>query len=425
MVEGYVHPDFEPVAQVLRRQIERTGGGAAACGYYGGECVVDIWGGVRDEQRQPWQRDTMSVSYSTTKGVVATALHILADRGELDYDDRVARYWPEFAQAGKEAITLRDVLCHRSGLYDIRTMLAHADELRDWDAMTAALAAAPPAPIPANYSAYQALTFGHIVGEVIQRVSGRPLRDFIADEIAKPLQLDGFYIGAPVDVLERAARLVGRVSRKEIDGTANGRAARKRRQRELLFKGIESALRVTGYPANFKRTANALAPHGMAEFDFSADETLQASIPSANGLFTARSLARMYAALANGGALDGTRLLSERTLTRATEIQVHGPDQIIIFPMRWRLGYHRVGTFRGRLRQAFGHFGYGGSGAWADPRRNMSFAMVLNAGTGTPLGDLRMLRLNTAMVQCARRRWARGGRVAKAPSQSSGIRHPS
>lgn len=410
MLDGHVHPDFYSVAQALERQIERTGGGAAVCAYHDGNCVLDLWGGVRDPDGNPWQQDTMAVSYSTTKGVVATALHIQVDRGLLDYDDPVAKHWPEFAQAGKQDLTVRDVLTHRTGLYNIRDMLDHADQLRDWDAVTSALAAAEPAPLPSDYSAYQALTFGHIVGEIVQRVTGKRLRDVIADDIAGPLELDGLYVGAPDEVLHRAARLIPPGKPKSTNGATRSGGSRNRRQRELVFKGIEAALRFTGYPADFKRTASALAPSGISGFDFSADDTLRASIPSANGLFTARSLARMYAALANGGELDGTRLLSTETLRRATEVQVQGPDQVIIFPMRWRLGYHRVSTFRGRLRKAFGHFGYGGSGAWADPRRNLSFAMVLNAGTGTPLGDLRMIRLNTAVIGCAKQRWKRAGR---------------
>jgi len=409
MLDGHVHPDFYPVAQALEQQIKKTGGGAAACAYHDGKCILDIWGGVRDEDGTPWQRDTMSVSYSTTKGVVSTALHILADRGLLDYDDKVAKHWPEFAQAGKQDVTIRDVLCHRAGLYNIREMLEHANELRDWDAMTRALAAATPAPLADDHSAYHALTFGHIVGEIVQRVSGRALRDVIREDIATPLGLDGLYIGAPDHELERAARLVGRPPTRTNGAPVSSAAARKKRQRELMARGVQSALRLGGFPADFKRTARALAPKGISEFDFSANETLQASIPSANGLFTARSLARMYAALANGGELDGVRLLSQETMARATEVQVHGPDEVIIFPMRWRLGYHRVSTYRGRLRKAFGHFGYGGSGAWADPRRKMSFAMVLNAGTGTPLGDLRMLKLNTALIVAAKQRWKKQG----------------
>src|SRR5262245_44933811 len=119
-LNGYVHPEFWPVARALARQLRRGArGGAAVCVYHRGEKVVDLWGGVRDAAGTPWSADTMSVSFSTTKGVTSTALHVLADRGLLDYDDPVTKYWPDFAQAGKERVTIRQLLCHQAGLYGI------------------------------------------------------------------------------------------------------------------------------------------------------------------------------------------------------------------------------------------------------------------------------------------------------------------
>ena len=129
---------------------------------------------------------------------------------------------------------------------------------------------------------------------------------------------------------------------------------------------------------------------------------LDAPVPAANGLFTARALARMYAALAGGGELQGVRILSEETLARATEVQVRGPDRILMLPMHWRLGYHSAFTTAGRLETGFGHFGYGGSGAWADPKRQLAFAMVNNRLGGGPFGDLRIAELGTAALRGAR-----------------------
>jgi CubicO group peptidase (beta-lactamase class C family) len=197
VLRGDVHKDFQSVAGELERQLRKSGGGAALCVYYQGKPVVDLWGGTRDERGTPWERDTMCVSYSTTKGVISTALHLLADRELVDYDAPVARYWPEFAQAGKQAITLRDVLSHRAGLFNIRDLVDHASRMLDWEHMTRALAAAAPNPVPAGATAYQALTYGYIIGEIIRRVSGRPLAEFLATELAAPLGLDGLYIGAP------------------------------------------------------------------------------------------------------------------------------------------------------------------------------------------------------------------------------------
>ncbi len=398
---GHVERGFEPLARELERQIHKLGGGAALCIFHEGACVVDLWGGVRDEAGTPWARDTMCVSFSTTKGVASTALHLLADRGQIAYDAPVARYWPEFAQAGKERITVREVMCHRAGLHDVRGLVDDARRLLEWDTMTSALAAARPVLPPPGASAYHALTYGHLVGELVRRISGRSLSTFVADEIAGPLGLDGLFVGAPEAELPRAARLMHAGGLREpAESPARQQAARRRR---AAFGMVERVLRLVGHPFEVRRVEEALAPRGISRLDFSSPEVLRACIPSANGLFTARSLARMYAALAEGGALGGVRLVRPETVAAATEVQVHGFDQVIVFKMRWRLGYHRIGTFRGVPRRAFGHFGWGGSGAWADPTRRLSFGYVVNAGSGTPIGDLRILRLNTILLDCLRR----------------------
>lgn len=403
MIHGVVSRGFEPVRRQLETLLRKGPGGAAVCVYHRGRCVVDLWGGVKDESGAPWLRDTMCVSYSTTKGVITTALHVLADRGLLDYDAPVARYWPEFAQAGKGAITVRDVLTHRAGLFNIRDLIDDARRLLDWDHMVGALAAAAPSPVPPGATAYQALTYGFLVGELIRRISGKPVPAFVADELAAPLGLDGLYVGAPASELHRAARLIGSPARRARGprDEAAFHAARRRRQR--VFGAVERGLRLLGHPVDFDRAAAALAPHGISTFDFSSDEALAACIPAANGLFTARSLARLYAMLAAGGTLDGVRVLSPETVARATEVQADGYDQVVVFKMRWRLGYHRVGTFRGVAPRAYGHFGWGGSGAWADPEHQLSLGFIVNTGSGTPIGDLRLLRLNTAAQACARR----------------------
>lgn len=403
VLHGDVARGFEPVAHQLETQIAKMRGGAAVCVYHRGRCVVDVWGGVKDEHGTPWQRDTMAVSYSTTKGVISTALHVLADRGALEYDAPVARYWPEFAQAGKHAVTVRDVLAHKAGLFNIRDIIDDARRMLDWEYMTAALAAATPAAIPVGATAYQALTYGYVVGELIRRVSGKPVPQFLADELAAPLGLDGLYIGAPASELHRAARLIGTLARRPRTPAHEAEMERQRRRRQRLFRTAERAMRFFGHPVDFQRAAAALAPPGISSFDFSSDEVLQACIPAANGLFTARSLARLYATLAAGGTLDGVRLLSPATVARATEIQSHGFDQITVFRMRWRLGYHRVGSFRGVPARAFGHFGWGGSGAWGDPDSEVALGFIVNTGSGTPIGDLRILRLNTIALACARR----------------------
>lgn len=359
------------------------------CIYHRGQRVVDVWGGVRDDEGKPWSRDTLCVSFSTTKGVASTALHLLVDRGLVDYDTPVATYWPEFAAAGKASITVRDLMCHRAGLHDIRGLLDDAHQMLDWDHMVAALAAAEARP-PQRGSAYHGLTYGHLVGEIIRRVSGMSFSDFVQKELAEPLALDGLHVGASDAALARAARLIDARPRRR---NADPGATRRRRN---------PVMRALGKTGIFDRSAEALMPKGIGRFNFSSDEVLRACIPAANGLFTARSLAKLYAMLANGGELDGVRLLSEETVAASRRVQVRERDAVLFFKMGWRLGYHGVATPRGPLRGAYGHFGYGGSGAWADPRRELAFAMTLNSGTGTPFGDLRIVRMNGIVADCAR-----------------------
>lgn len=393
-LHGYVHPDFWPVARSLTRQLRRgPRGGAAVCVYHRGQKVVDIWGGVKDAAGNPWQEDTMSVSFSTTKGVTATLLHILVDRGQADYDDPVAKYWPEFAREGKEHVTLRHLLTHQAGLYAIRGMIDEATRMRDWSYMTDVLARSAPAIAPGSASAYHGITFGWLVGEVIQRITGRPFAEVVQRELAQPLELDGLYVGTPSEPAARAASLLVPDSARR---RMNGLEVRIRRAQRVF-----SAFRL---PVDLRRITDALMPAGIDTFEWDSAETLATPIPAANGLFTARSLAKMYAMLGNGGSFNGTRLLSEATLKRATEVQTRRVDLVVPFPMHWRLGYHRAATTRGTPPRAFGHYGFGGSGAWADPDQQLSMAMVLNSGIGTPFGDLRTFRISGRVLRCAKRR---------------------
>lgn len=405
VLEGSLHPAFEPVARTFRSIVARYPGGAAVSVFHRGTCVVDLWGGVRDAAGTPWTYDTMAPSFSTTKGVAATLLHILVDRGLLRYEDRVAYHWPEFAQNGKDAITVRQVLAHQSGLYHIRTMIDHASRLVDWDHMIDAIERAAPCHPPGTRTGYHGLTFGFLVGELCQRVTGRPFAELVRTEIAEPLGLDGLYIGMPREVQSRAAHLIwtpdGILARRSPVASAMVRRA----LADARPQWIERLCRAVGISLDVRSILEALAPRGIASFDFGAPETLAASIPAANGVFTARSLARMYALLAGGGVLDGVRLLSPATLAAATTLQVRPPELVVIpFDMQWRLGWHGVFTTRGSVPTAFGHFGFGGSGAWADPSRELAVGFIVNSAMGTPFGDLRILRIGGAAVAAADRR---------------------
>jgi CubicO group peptidase (beta-lactamase class C family) len=398
-LDGRIHPDFADVEATLREQLGNYPGGAAVSVYHRGECVVDLWGGVKDEEGNLWQQDTMAPSFSTTKGVAATLLHIYVDRGLVDYDAKVSDYWPEFGKAGKESITVRHVLSHQSGLYHIRQMVDHVDRMLDWDYMVEAIENTVPAHPPGERTGYHGLTFGFLVGEIIQRVTGKKFSDLVQREIARPLGLDGLFIGAPKKAIPRAAQLLFPDATRRLARTRLGGHL------ETGASNVSRVLQRFGWDSDLASIFDALAPRGISDFDFGSPESLAVAIPAANGLFTARSLARMYALLANGGELDGVRLLSQGALEDATALQTPtGRLSVIPFDMRWRLGYHGVFTTRGFPRQAFGHFGFGGSGAWADPERNLSVALIVNSGLGSPFGDLRTARISGAALTAARKR---------------------
>jgi CubicO group peptidase (beta-lactamase class C family) len=393
MVDGVVHPDFRNVAEVFQQQLPRQRpGGGALCIYYRGECVVDMWGGTRDRAGTPWTADTLSLSFSTTKGVVATLLHILAARGEIDYDRPVAQYWPAFAQGGKARITVRQLLCHEAGLYSIRRLIRDAAEMRDWPHMLSLLEQAEPLHEPGIGNGYHALTFGWLIGGLIEKVTGKPLAQVLREELVEPLQLEGCYIGVPDDALPRCADLI--VPERKPRDTA---APRRRKNPPLAQQLVMGALKLSGFDPD--SINEAMVPPGMGRFDWNATATRQACIPGAGGMFDARSLARIYAMLADGGELDGVRLLAPESVKKFAQIQNTTRGAVIPLPMHWRLGYHRVFTTGPRTPRAFGHFGYGGSGAWCDPSRQLAVGYVVNYGIGTPFGDTRLWKINTAAIR--------------------------
>lgn len=403
MIQGYVHPAFASVASELNRQLRPNGtAGAAVAVYHRGECVVDIWGGSRDSEGNPWEQDTLALSFSTTKGVASTLLHVLADRGLIDYHKPVAHYWPEFAQGGKGDITVLHLLCHQAGLFDIRGMIDDASRMTDWEYMTDKIAAATPTHRPGEMHGYHGITYGWLVGELIQRVTGKTFAEVLKSELADPLGLDGLYVGLPEDQFHRRAFLAT-FPRSSLPPTEHDSARKKRPagfQSRVQAKMMRGAVRLVGVdPDNIIR---GLGPSGMARFSFNDDAVVKACIPAANGMFTARSLARLYAVMANEGELDGVRLMSSQRVREISRIQSRRIDQVVPIPMHWRLGYHRVFTMGPRTPNAFGHFGFMGSGAWCDPSRHLAVGFVVNSSGGsTPFGDGRITRINTQAIRSA------------------------
>jgi len=395
MFHGYVHPQFSNVATALSRQLPKTGnGGAAIAVYHKNELVVDIWGGTKNRAGDPWEKDTAAISWSTTKGIASTLLHICVDKGLLDYDDPVSKHWKAFKQGGKNEITVRQILCHEAGLYDIRSMIDHASKMMDWQHMTDTLATHPPRHPPGSINGYHALTYGWLVGEIIQQVTGQSFSDALQESLVDPLNLDGCYVGIPPKAYHQRADLIDFPPKIPSNPEFPKPSALKGQLQAALFKQFFNS-KVA------RETVAGLAPRGILKIDFNSDEVVSACIPAANGMFTARSLATIYAMLANGGQWQGEHFLSGKTIRQASEVQNRRWDKVVIIPMHWRLGYHRVFTTGPKTPHAFGHFGFGGSGAWCDPARQLAAALTVNSGIGTPFGDSRITRINSAIIRAA------------------------
>ena len=412
-LDGSLHPAFASLGNRFVREVTGSAGGAGLCVYLRGRPVVDIWGGSRDGEGRPWQRDTLCPVFSATKGVASTLVHIAVDRGQLEYDAPVARYWPAFGRSGKSKITVRQVLCHQAGLYAIRQMVDDASRMRDWDFMVRAIENAEPVHEPGHRTGYHGLTYGFLVGELLQRVTGTPFPALVREEIADPLGLEGFYCGAPPEAIARAADLVWPTRGPLGSGAVGGFTRTILGAFSSALEYVQPFVDFAGVQYELNGLREALVPAGMQDFEFDSAETLGVPIPSANGIFDARSLARMYAALAEGGSLDGVRLVSSGTLREAIEVQ-HTKRAPVVLPidLGWRLGYHAAFTTYGRIPGAFGHFGFGGSGAWADPTRRLSMAFVANSGLTTPFGEIRIARLGAALLDGYDRLVAQAGETS-------------
>ncbi|WP_336084573.1 serine hydrolase domain-containing protein [Nocardia sp. SSK8] len=354
------------------------GGGALAI-YLDGEPVVDVWAGWAAKDHR-WDGENIALTFSTGKGVAATVLHRLAERGLLDYEAPVARYWPEFAAHGKAEITVRDVLSHRAGLHRVRGLVPGREGILDYDAVVTALAESPADPRRIRTSGYHAITFGWLVAEIVQRVTGEPFTEVLRQEVAKPLGTEEFWFQVPGAQRHRIAKIFPHLAPPGI-----------------RWNTASSVL-------SWVRPARGLAEAGMPE---SFDELVRdprvhdAVMPGWNGVFSARALARMYGALANEGVVyDGTtpvRFLRAETIETINRTQrTDSRDYVLGLPLRFTLGYHRpVLMTKQQPRHAFGHYGIGGSGAYADPDLRMSIAFVTNrlGNAVTALGDARLAKL--------------------------------
>ena len=376
-VHGSCEPKFQAVRQEFERNFEqRDEVGASVCVTLHGQTVVDLWGGKANaETGAAWNEDTVSIVFSSTKGATAICAHILASRGQLDLDAPVAKYWPEFAQSGKENIPVKMLLNHQAGLPAVRDSLPQG-AYADWELMVSTLAKQEPFWEPGTRNGYHALTFGWLVGEVVRRASGKSLGSFFRDEIAAPLGLD-FWIGLPEDKESLVAPMIA----AEPDPTS------------LFFQEIAK-------PGSLQSLVLLNSGGYMgAEPEYDTRAAHAAEIGGAGGITNARGLAGMYEPLALGGKKGGVELVHAETLARMGRVSSStGRDAVLVMPSRFALGFMKTMDNRGEpagvqdsvltSEEAFGHVGAGGSFGFADPKAGMSFGYTMNRmGAGASLNE--------------------------------------
>jgi CubicO group peptidase (beta-lactamase class C family) len=360
-IDGACASGFERVRDAFAANFtERADVGAAVAVWVDGDLVVNLWGGYADAaRRRPWRSDTLASIYSGSKGLTSTCIHLLADRGELDLQAPVARYWPEFGRAGKQDITLAMVLGHRSGVIGPRTRL-HWTQTADWDAVCAHIASAEPWWEPGTAQGYHMVTFGFILGEVVRRVTGRTLGQYLRTEIAEPLGVD-VHIGLPVAEHRRCAEMVDKPHIRDV--LATGQAPeRPTSVTEHPMAGMSVAM---GFVPDDELGSHALELWRTLEF------------PATNAHVTALGMATFYNALAQ-----------EKLLTREhmelVRVSQGGFDTDVVLGPRvadhgWGLGFmlnqRRVA---GPNPRAFGHGGSGGSFAFVDLEHRIGYAYVMN-----------------------------------------------
>ena len=363
-IQGTLDDRFSSVRDVLATNLESGADvGASVAVFVDGDPVVDIWGGFADVERtRPWERDTITNVWSTTKTMTALCALVLADRGEIDFYAPVARYWPEFKANGKESIEVRHLMSHTAGLSGWEEPMTTAD-LYDWDKATSLLAAQAPWWEPGTASGYHAITQGYLVGEVVRRVTGQSLGTFFRTELAEPLGAD-FHIGLP-------ASADGRVSNVIPPPPADFAALGAVDPNSIAMRTLLNPL----------PTVEAVWTEGWR----------RAEIPAANGHGNARSVALVQSVLACGGHLNGRRFLSEAGCRAVFDEQSNGPDLVLTLPIRFGMGYGlpSEGMPIGPNAQTCYWGGYGGSVIVVDLDRRATIAYMMNRMESGIVGDAR------------------------------------
>lgn len=352
-VDGLVDSGFEGVRRAFQENFDERGEvGASVAVWVDGRPVVDLWGGVADlATGRPWTHDTIALFFSATKGLSAVCIHLLVERGLIDLDAPIARYWPEFGRQGKDQITVRWLLSHRAGLARIDADLT-LDEALSWDPVVEALAAQSPNWAPGTAHGYHMRSFGWLVGELVRRVDGRTIGRFLADEIAGPGDLD-LWLGLPEELEPQVATLI---------------------PPDSSFQDLMDSL-----PDDMLLRVVSSGPSDHFHYDqmWNTRRIHEIELPSSNGIGNARSLARFYASLLDN--FDGVRVLSPDAVAQAAVEHSSGPDQVLMIDTRFGLGFMLGQSISPMCpHRVFGHPGAGGSLAFADPKVNLSFAYIMN-----------------------------------------------
>ena len=345
---------LEQVKQLFHQQIKdglHPGAGLAVYRY--GNLVLDIFGGIANTE--PVNDETMFVLMSSTKPLTASCLYMLKERGKIDYDDLVAKHWPEFAQNGKETATIRHILTHRGGFPQTPESLPPTD-WPDWSKVTRAMEEAPAIYTPGETLAYHPINYGWVIAEIVRRVDGRTFDRFLAEELAAPLGMANTYVGLP--------------------------------------PGLE------GHVSPMHKMEDDADPSGYSSI-FSGPEVLQSVVPGANGVASAGDLARFYAMMERKGTLDGVKVIESKTAEEAVEFQVEGVDETIgLFAQRslgLALGDERMGKPTGDPLKTFGHGGAGTSIGWADFESGLAVGFITNGFRGNATNNPRLAAISQAV----------------------------
>ena len=424
-------------------QLDDAPAGGALVVYQHGHCIAKAAVGMA-QLATPWQADTLSLNFSTGKGVLATLVHVLVSNGLLSYDAPIAQYWPAFGAKDKEHITLRQVLSHQANLFAITSLDADSETLLDWEYMLEQVAGMPvtePDSAEQYGSAYSALVYGWVLGGLIEAATDLSLADALRQYLTEPLGIaDDCYFGLPTAKLGTIAQLVKHF--EPVDSTDTP-VPGKRNKPVLKAESAQTLATYATLPSyqcwqqaainrqivaadklasgdkslnanqinrlyfdhsqlNLKNYKSALIPNGKQLLDYHDNRTLQSAIPAANNIASANALATIYAMLASGGQWQDKTIIDGETFAQLSTVQTTGLDAVMPTTMDWRLGYHQLlqvcpSEGQDAPQSGFGHMGYNGSVAWCDPEQNLSFAFVHNFDVAM-LNDIRQFALTEAVL---------------------------